>query len=225
MPPIAALNNSEEKVAQALAEFEYLTQKQLTLLTGSAVSAVSAALRRLQLFEYVKEFDLLRPSAYRLTARGARAVDARAPRDRAYSAIQQIVHTAQAVIHLRDIYPGARLLRRVDLYAHGLHPAVGEHAVQTVEGWVFFLVDDYMMRPGRVRDCWTRTHKPVGRFVDIEALRARGEFLVHRWCDAACAYHAFTTDERQLARFEKVRERDNVPVQLHYLEPIWRLSK
>ena len=225
MPPIAQLHPSEVSVLDALAEYDYLTQAQLVLLTGLAASMVSELLKRLRLFDLVKGLTLLRPAAFQLTYRGARIVDAPVPKERAYPAIQHVVHTAQAVLRLRDEFPSARLMRRRSLYAHGLHPSVGEHAAQSDEGWIFFLVDDYLMRPGRVGDSWTRTHTPVGRFVDINRLRARGEFLVTRWCDAAPHFRVFTTDARQARRFVRAAERADVPARIHPIKPVWRLSK
>ena len=225
MPPIAQLHPSEVSVLDALAEYDYLTQAQLMMFTGFAASVVSELLKRLRLFDLVKGLTLLRPAAFQLTYRGARIVDAPVPKERAYPAIQHVVHTAQAVLRLRDEFPSARLMRRRSLYAHGLHPSVGEHAAQSDEGWIFFLVDDYLMRPGRVGDSWTRTHTPVGRFVDINRLRARGEFLVTRWCDAAPHFRVFTTDARQARRFVRAAERADVPARIHPIKPVWRLSK
>ena len=225
MPPIAQLHPSEVSLLDALAEYDYLTQAQLMMFTGFAASVVSELLKRLRLFDLVKGLTLLRPAAFQLTYRGARIVDAPVPKERAYPAIQHVVHTAQAVLRLRDEFPSARLMRRRSLYAHGLHPSVGEHAAQSDEGWIFFLVDDYLMRPGRVGDSWTRTHTPVGRFVDINRLRARGEFLVTRWCDAAPHFRVFTTDARQARRFVRAAERADVPARIHPIKPVWRLSK
>ena len=225
MPPIAQLNPSEVSVLDALAEYDYLTQAQLVLLTGLAASMVSELLKRLRLFDLVKGLTLLRPAAFQLTFKGARIVDAPVPKERAYPAIQHVVHTAQAVLRLRDEFPSARLMSRRSLYAHGLHPSVGEHAAQSDEGWIFFLVDDYLMRPGRVNDSWTPTHTPDGRFVDINRLRARGEFLVTRWCDAAPHFRVFTTDARQARRFVRAAERADVPARIHPIKPVWRLSK
>jgi len=224
MPPIAQLNPSEAAVLDALAEHEYLTQAQLVRVTGLAASMVSELLKRLRLFDLVKGLTLLRPAAFQLTYRGARIVNAPAPKARAYPAIQHVVHTAQAVLRLRDEFPSARLMSRRILYAHGLHPSVGEHAAQADEGWIFFLVDDYLMRPGRVGDAWTRTHTPVGRFVDINRLRARGQFLVTRWCDAAPHFRVFTTDAQQARRFTRAAERADVPARIHPIKPVWRLS-
>lgn len=224
MPPIAQLNPSEVTLLDALAEYDYLTQAQLVSFTGFTASMISELLKRLRLYDLVKGLTLLRPAAFQLTYKGARIVDAPHPKERAYPAIQHVVHTAQAVLRLRHEFPTARLMRRRSLYAHGLHPSVGEHAAQSDEGWIFFLVDDYLMRPGRVGDSWTRTHTPVGRFVDIGRLRARGEFLVTRWCDVAGIYRVFTTDERQARRFTRAAERAEVPAQIFPMKPIWRLS-
>lgn len=225
MPPIAQLTPSEVSLLDALSEYDYLTQAQLVIVTGLAASVVCELLKRLRLYGWVKGLTLLRPAAYQLTYTGARIVDAPVPKERAYPAIQHIVHTAQALLRLRDAFPSARLIRRRTLYAHGLHPSVGEHAAKSDHGWIFFLVDDYHMRPGRVGDSWTRTHTPVGRFVDIGRLRARGEFLVTRWCDAVRHYRVFTTDEQQVRRFARAAERADVPAQVCRMKPVWRLSK
>jgi len=225
MPPIAQLNPSETAIMGALAEYDYLTQPQLVSFTGFAASAVSDLLKRLRLYKFVTGLTLLRPAAFQLTFKGARIVDAPAPKERAYPAIQHVAHTAQALLRLRDEFPAARLMRRRDLYAHGLHPSVGEHAARAQGDWIFFLVDDYFMRPGRVQDSWTRPHTPVGRFVDIGRLRSRGEFLVTRWCDAAQHYRVFTTDEQQVRRFTRAAERADVPARVESIKPIWRLSK
>lgn len=225
MPPIAHLNPSEAAVLAALADYEYLTQAQLGRITGLAASVVSELLKRLRLYDLVHGVTLLRPAAFRLTGKGARLVDAPAPRDRAYPAIQHAVHTAQAVLHLRETVPSARLLRRRALYARGLHPSVGEHAVASADGWIFLLVDDYLMRPGRVGDAWTRSHTPKGRYVDIHGLRARGEFLVSRWCDVVRAYWVMTTDAKQVPRLTRAAARAAVPAQVHVMPPVWRLSR
>lgn len=225
MPPIAQLSPSETAVLDSLSEYDFLTQAQLVALTGLAASVVSDLLKRLRLYDFVKGWDLLRPAAFQLTGKGARIVEAPLPKERAYPAIQHVVHTAQAFLHLRAEFPQARLIRRRALYAHGLHPSVGEHAAHAGDDWIFFLVDDYLMRPGRVGDCWSRRHTPVGRFVDIERLRARGEFLVNRWCDAATQYRIFTTDESQVKRFERAAARADVSVGIQSMKPVWRLSK
>jgi hypothetical protein len=225
MPRIAHLNPSEVAVLAALADYEYLTQAQLGVITGLAASAVSELLKRLRLYDLVHGLTLLRPAAFRLTHKGARLVEAPAPRERAYPAIQHVVHTAQAVLHVREEFPSARLLGRRSLYAHGLHPSVGEHAAQSEDGWIFLLVDDYLMRPGRVGDAWTRTHTPVGRYVDIHRLRTRGEFLVTRWCDAVRHYRVLTTDAQQVRRLTQAAARAEVPAQVQRMKPVWRLSR
>lgn len=225
MPRIAQLIPSEVAVLSALADYDYLTQAQLATVTALASSVISDLLKRLRLVDLVKDLAWLRPAAYRLTGRGARLVGAPAPRERAYPAIQHSVHRAQALLQLRAEFPGAQLLSRHALCARGLYPSPGEHAAQSNAGWVFFLVDDYLMRPARLEASWTRRHTPLGHRVDIAQLRAEGDYLLQRWCDAAQAYRVFTTDERQVSRLEQAAARAGVPAQVAWMKPLWRLSR
>ena len=224
MQRFSALNPSETKILEALKEYGFLVHRQLMAFTGYASSTIADTLKRLVLMGLVEKMDLLSPAVYRLSSKGAQIVSTNYRKTRSYPAIQHIVHVAESIRMLRMEFPEARLIKRQELYAQGLYPSVGEHAAEVGNVRIFLLVDDYLMRPGRAGESWIRKHTPVSRFVDIVAIRNRGEFLVTRWCDMADHYRIYTTDERQLDRLETAVKQAGITATVKLFKPVWRYS-
>lgn len=216
---IMRLNNTQDEILDTLGRVSFATAKQLATFCGVVIPSVSKALSALEASNIVIKESFIRPNVWRLTNKGAAILDINLPsgkRDPSSSVLRHTCHRNQVEIEFNEKYGNFRLYSRLSLLKNGLRPAFGEHAGGTKAGRTFFiLLDDYLMPSSRIKNSWTRTHKPDGKYYEDTTGR--------KWNEVANEYFVITTDSSQFKRHKKWIKNNNIAgCHVMKTEPLWK---
>lgn len=200
-----------------LAQKQFAVPAQLALWCGVQQSSLSDALNSLSAMRLVETGADTKPAIWRLTHAGGARLRVPMPSGRrhsSWSVMQNAVHRNAAEILLAQEHPGFHFLTRLQLYKKGFNPSHGEYAGVDEKGTTWLvLVDDYMMESGRIAHHWTRIHRPPRKYwPDVG----------RQWLTIANRYTVYTTSVEHQQRHEDFIRTTTLPVDVHYLKPLWR---
>jgi len=208
---------------------DFATPAQLAAFCDVQMPAISKATKQLQSQSMIVLEEGFRPSVLRLSFKGARMMGkvlSSGKRSPSAGVQQHACHRNEAALILSQTYPGFAWTPKKQLLAHGLRPALGEHAAMDDSGLSHLvLLDDYQMESNRILRSWTRRHTPDTKHYPLH----NGQ----RWCDLANHFVIATTSIEQANRhqqwiegtYKTLREGDaRLPeINIIKIEPLWDL--
>ena len=170
---------TRERIMEQLTMNDFATPAQLATLCDVQLPAISKATKQLQSQRMIVSEDGFRPAVLRLSFKGARMMGkalSSGKRSPSAAVQQHACHRNEAALILSKKYPGFVWTPKKQLLAHGLRPALGEHAAMDNSGRAHLvLLDDYQMASNRILRSWTRRHTPAINHYHVH--------IVHPWCD------------------------------------------
>lgn len=220
---------TRESIMDVLADNDFATPAQLAALCDVQLPAISKAMQQLATQNLIVVESGFRPAILRLSCTGARTMDkvlTSGKRTPSASVQQHACHRNEVGRLLANNYPGFAWTSRLQLFKHGLRPAIGEHGAIDAAGRSYLvLLDDYVMAPNRILRTWTRRHSP-----DMNVYH---DHTGQRWCDLANHFIVATTSEKQAKRHQKWITRYNkecknpdarLPdIEVVCVDPLWSL--
>lgn len=211
------LSPAQDAILTSLKRCTCATAAQLAAFAGVQVPAISKAVGPLLDERFVVIEDVLRPAVYRLAWRGAVYVGATtvaAKRRPTASTLMHYCHRNAAELTLSAHISGFKFLPRSTMLRQGLRPSHGEHGAIDKNNTAYcVLLDDYLMPSYRLRRTWDRRHTPDGNYFEDSTGR--------RWRDIVNQYLVVTTDSRQAERHEKWAVKNEIPVLVETIPPLW----
>jgi len=221
--------HTRDKIMQQLSMNDFATPAQLATFCDVQMPAISKATKQLQTQSMVVLEEGFRPSVLRLSFKGARMMGkvlSSGKRSPSAAVQQHACHRNEAALILSKKYPGLQWTPKAQLLAHGLRPALGEHAATDHSGRAYLvLLDDYQMASNRIARSWTRRHTPDTNHYPVH----NGQ----RWCDLANNFVIATTSIEQADRHQQWIEGtykilidgdDRLPeIEIIKIEPLWDL--
>lgn len=208
---------TEEKLLATLARVQFATADQLAYWCGVRKQNIAVPIQRLQHHGLIEPGADTRPQIWLLTLAGAARLHVPMPSGRrhsSWSVMQNAAHRNAVEILLSRDHPGFYFLTRLRLYKEGFNPSHGEYAGVEADGTTWLvLVDDYMMESRRIEHHWTREHRPPRKYWPE---------VGRRWFNIANRFAVFTTSAGHLERHRDFVETTTLPVDVHYLKPLWR---
>ena len=190
---------TRESILDVLSHNDFATPAQLANMCGVQVPAISKAMQQLASQSLIVIESGFRPAILRLSCTGARTMDkmlTSGKRTPSASVQQHACHRNEIGRVLSDKYPGFKWTPRLQLFKHGLRPAIGEHgAIDQLGRSYLVLLDDYCMASNRILRTWARRHAP-----DMNHYH---EHTGQRWCDLANHFIVATTSTKQAERHQK----------------------
>jgi hypothetical protein len=191
--------HTRDKIMQQLSMNDFATPAQLATFCDVQMPAISKATKQLQTQRMVVLEEGFRPSVLRLSFKGARMMGkvlSSGKRSPSAAVQQHACHRNEVALILSKKYPGFQWTPKAQLLAHGLRPALGEHAATDHSGRAHLvLLDDYQMASNRIARSWTRRHAPDTNHYPVH----NGQ----RWCDLANNFVIATTCDVQAGRHQK----------------------
>jgi hypothetical protein len=191
--------HTRDKIMMQLSVSDFATPAQLAAFCDVQIPAISKATKQLQIQHMVVLEEGFRPSVLRLSFKGARMMGrvlSSGKRNPSAAVQQHACHRNEVALILSKKYPGFQWTPKAQLLAHGLRPALGEHAATDHSGRAHLvLLDDYQMASNRIARSWTRRHTPDTNHYPVH----NGQ----RWCDLANNFVIATTCDAQAGRHQK----------------------
>lgn len=187
--------------------------------TNAQVSRLTA---KLQADGWIEIHHELTPKVYRLSRSGAQLLEQTFSRDwYSASAIHQYLLRSEIEMQWQDISPKATIMPRPQLYKLGLNPAHAEHALYLPENKSihFFILDDYYIKPDRIRHKWERKHTANTKYFS-----SSDNSMVYRWNTISNAFSVYTTDKMQMDKHSKVVAKYNLPAEIKHIKPLWTVA-
>lgn len=214
-PCLSALQNL---ILAKLGELEFATPGQLQEGCGVKQPAISKAVVVLLEEGLIDGHLHTRPAILHLTSAGGRLLDRVLPagrRNASWAVMSHACHLSEVQAQLSEKLKGFRILRRGEVFRHGLYPAFGEHGALDGEGksW-FVLLDDYRMPSNRISRCWTRRHTPNRKYWPDPTGRA--------WCDVVQRFLVVATDIQHAARHRAWILKSTLPADVLTIKPLWK---
>ena len=220
---------TRDRIMEQLTMNDFATPAQLATLCDVQLPAISKATKQLQSQRMIVTEEGFRPAVLRLSFKGARMMGkalSSGKRSPSAAVQQHACHRNEAALILSKKYPGFVWTPKKQLLAHGLRPALGEHAAMDNSGRAHLvLLDDYQMASNRILRCWSRRHTPDTNYYPVH----NGQ----RWCDLANNFVIATTSIEQADRHQQwvegaykiLREGDErLPeIEIINIEPLWDL--
>lgn len=220
---------TRENIMDVLSQNDFATPAQLASFCGVQLPAICKATQQLAAKSLIVVESGFKPSILRLSCTGARTMDkalTSGKRTPSASVQQHACHRNEVGMVLAAKYPGFAWTPRLQLFKHGLRPAIGEHgAVDAANQAYLVMLDDYVMASNRILRTWTRRHAPDMNYYHDHTGR--------RWCDLANHFIVATTSEKQAERHRKWITRYNkdckspdarLPdIEVVCVEPLWSL--
>ncbi len=220
---------TRDNIMAQLSLNDFATPAQLAALCQVQLPAISKASRQLQSQSMIVTEAGFRPAVLRLSFKGARMMGkvlSSGKRSPSAAVQQHACHRNEVALILSKKYPGFQWTQKAHILAHGLRPALGEHAAMDNNGRAHLvLLDDYLMTSDRILRSWTRRHTPDPKHYPVH----NGQ----RWCDMANHFVIATTHIAQATRHQQwidshnknVRKGDRRLPQIEIINiaPLWNL--
>jgi len=208
----------EVRLLELVGRKKYCTPTYLYRVLGWSRPRITRITHKLKQRGLLDALDDIRPKVYRLSRKGALLHGFKHRAWPSMSIIKQQCALNQIEWHLREKLNQVRVLSREQLQLEGFFPA---HAEYVLEFWqstsaqekqrMLIVIDDYGMPSERLKRIWGRRHleKQGG-------VKTYKNFVSH-WL-------VFCSDEALLERHKTYANNHQLPIQCHFIKPIWTSS-
>ncbi len=236
------LLDSDTAIMDVLIHYRYATREQLGVFAGLPTATVYRRVDALVKSGMLVKHPAYKPEVIALSNKGYRVRDKAAKTKWLSPAkIQQFCHRNAALIALREHHQDVQLYPMMAMYRNGLSPSVAEYGVRLDNIPHLLMVDDYYMRPKRIKQSWERKHKAPDKFFnEASYIKFRDQQLLetaktnnaqaqkyvpdYHWNKKTQGIWVFSTDSNQVKKHQRFIEKERLPARVGIIAPLWNYS-